>query len=475
MKKLILVLVIFSLLYISVSAQGFFEGCGYLQDDIEGACLWFVPDNSYEKYMLENYGQYHDGDYVFVSGYIADFAPVWCGTWQTLEISNNIIFPCIVDCEGIRGNVDGDTQDIIEISDLIFLIDYMFRGGRIPVSMEEADVNGDGINDINDLVYLIVYMFSGGEAPMPCPEVIGATWTPRESNTSSYLYGVAYSGERFVAVGSQGGIVVSEDGTEWQEVLSPTDYFLSDLIWVGGQFVAVGYSALYNIPAIIIHSEDGLSWSSASSIPEISWSPDDTHIEAVTYNGSEYLAVGYNGLVLKSPDGDVWAKVVESVYYHNLVDVTWDGVKYMAVGWMWGESAGYALTAYSPDGVSWTYHSLTDFDYAMLFDIFWDGNQFIASGGNPSDSSYSGVMFRSDDGIDWSVLLSDLPCPITDITKAENTYIATGEAGLIMTSIDGIDWILRDYMNYFEQYSAVACSGERIVVVGGNGFIITSP
>ena len=79
----------------------------------------------------------------------------------------------------MRGNVDNDTLDVIDISDLVYLVDYMFTGGPAPECWEEANVDGsapatppdDGPDDvdISDLVYLVDYMFTGGPAPLGCP------------------------------------------------------------------------------------------------------------------------------------------------------------------------------------------------------------------------------------------------------------------------------------------------------------------
>ena len=83
-------------------------------------------------------------------------------------------------CVGMRGNVDGDPNDEIDISDLVMLCDYMFSGGAAPPCWAEANIDGsccgpDGVPDtqddldIGDLVMLCDYMFAGGVAPWPCP------------------------------------------------------------------------------------------------------------------------------------------------------------------------------------------------------------------------------------------------------------------------------------------------------------------
>ncbi len=78
-------------------------------------------------------------------------------------------------CDGCcvwgRGNVDGDTNDAVDISDLVMLVDFIFTGGIAPVCPTEANVDGDvGENiDISDLVVLVDFVFTSGTAPPLCP------------------------------------------------------------------------------------------------------------------------------------------------------------------------------------------------------------------------------------------------------------------------------------------------------------------
>ena len=74
-------------------------------------------------------------------------------------------------CVGIRGNVDGDAGDNVNVADLTFLVDYLFRGGPAPDCQEEANVDGDAGENVNvaDLTYLVDYLFRGGPPPPSCP------------------------------------------------------------------------------------------------------------------------------------------------------------------------------------------------------------------------------------------------------------------------------------------------------------------
>jgi parallel beta-helix repeat protein len=62
---------------------------------------------------------------------------------------------------------DANNDDIINVVDVVYLINYLFIGGPAPVPMKcVGDVNGDGIVNISDVVYLINYLFIHGPAPV---------------------------------------------------------------------------------------------------------------------------------------------------------------------------------------------------------------------------------------------------------------------------------------------------------------------
>jgi len=69
------------------------------------------------------------------------------------------------------GYVVGDpTRDgIINIADVLFLINYLYKGGEAPDPAETGDVTCDGITNIDDVVFLINYLYKHGPAPPdPC-------------------------------------------------------------------------------------------------------------------------------------------------------------------------------------------------------------------------------------------------------------------------------------------------------------------
>jgi hypothetical protein len=75
---------------------------------------------------------------------------------------------CDLICCAVRGDIDHGGNGI-DISDLVYMVDYMFTGGPPPLCVDEADIDGTGGIDISDLVYLVDYMFNGGPPPVECP------------------------------------------------------------------------------------------------------------------------------------------------------------------------------------------------------------------------------------------------------------------------------------------------------------------
>jgi hypothetical protein len=63
----------------------------------------------------------------------------------------------------VLGDVNGDT--VIDVGDVVYIINYLFKGGLPPNPVEAGDVNCDGVVDVGDVVYLINYLFKGGPAP----------------------------------------------------------------------------------------------------------------------------------------------------------------------------------------------------------------------------------------------------------------------------------------------------------------------
>jgi hypothetical protein len=60
---------------------------------------------------------------------------------------------------------DANSDGMIDIGDVVFLVNYLYKNGAPPDPFAAGDSNSDGILDLGDVVYLINYLFRGGSAP----------------------------------------------------------------------------------------------------------------------------------------------------------------------------------------------------------------------------------------------------------------------------------------------------------------------
>jgi PKD repeat protein len=60
---------------------------------------------------------------------------------------------------------DADSDDIVNMLDILFLINYLYKGGPIPIIQIAADADSSGSIDMLDILYLINNLYKGGPAP----------------------------------------------------------------------------------------------------------------------------------------------------------------------------------------------------------------------------------------------------------------------------------------------------------------------
>jgi PKD repeat protein len=79
-----------------------------------------------------------------------------------------IVSPVPAPVRFIRGDVDG--SGVVEITDAIVLLNFLFLGGRAPRCMDAADLSDAGRVDISGAISVLNYLFLGGAAPrVPFP------------------------------------------------------------------------------------------------------------------------------------------------------------------------------------------------------------------------------------------------------------------------------------------------------------------
>lgn len=253
----------------------------------------------------------------------------------------------------LSGSTDGATWRTVDLSSSDYLSAIASSGTNTLVTVGEAGS---------------IYTNTAG----------GASFLPHTSGTSQNLFGVAWSGSLFAAVGANGVILTSPDGVTWTPRTSNTHNTLAGVAWCTAQFVVVGASGT------IETSPDGITWTPQNS-------GSTSFLNGVGCSGSA-IAVGVGtdgtgGEILSSPTGTVWTphalSATDAVY-----GIAWSGTGFVAVGF-----GGAVYT--SPDGSNWTTHNSGSTQ--SLNAVTWSAllSQFVVVGG-------FGTILTSPNGTTWT-------------------------------------------------------------------------
>ena len=62
-----------------------------------------------------------------------------------------------------RGDATGD--GLVNVADIVYLVNYLYRGGSEPRPPEAGDATSDCVVNVADIVYLVNYLYRGGDPP----------------------------------------------------------------------------------------------------------------------------------------------------------------------------------------------------------------------------------------------------------------------------------------------------------------------
>jgi len=327
---------------------------------------------------------------------------------------------------------------------------YLVSGlsGTLLVSPDEKSwrFQFPGVNDplIGSAFGDDIYVLVGGDTVIT--SVDGVIWVRQAISSDDYLEDVVFGNHLFVAVGDDGAILTSENGSEWTSRFSGGSRDLMSVAYGNGVFVVVGYNGF------IATSSDGFTWVPRSSASE--------NLEGVTFGNGLFVAAGDDGLVITSADGVAWTVQTTSVDY-DFWDITYGDGTFVAVGG-WDSPQIIKTT----DGTTWT-----DVSYsggAGLYAVGYGDGRFIAAG-------RYGYICSSSAGINWSSQPTESLTYETfrGVHSDGDVCIAVGDSGLIARTTDGENWSVITPPNSMH-YRSVAFSETIAVAVPSYGPILTS-
>ena len=87
-------------------------------------------------------------------------SPIGPGTSTNFNLYAGFVYPTVIRCG------DANAEGKVTVSDVVYLINYLFKGGPPPEPWQAGEANCDGKVTVSDVVYLINYLFKGGSQPI---------------------------------------------------------------------------------------------------------------------------------------------------------------------------------------------------------------------------------------------------------------------------------------------------------------------
>ncbi len=348
----------------------------------------------------------------------------------------------------------------------------------------------------------VVVADSGTNRVMTSPD--GITWTARSASSISSWYSVAYGNGQFVAVAYNGTdrVMTSPDGITWTSRTASATNSWQSVTYGNGQFVAVASSG----SNLAMTSPDGIIWT-GRSLGSSGW-------QAVTYGDGFFVAVGSNYKAI-SQDGISWQSSVSGYLFNSII---YNNGFFFAVG--------YGVHTFSPTSIySYTYtvnqadgstyvDGNANISLSTSTDLTGNTNTApissfrvdttppttdITYSSNPADvgintitanysepiSSTPTISINQPGSID--IINASMVTPVSvwtpvsvplsswySITYGNGLFVAVGGGiNSVMTSSDGINWIIREGI-IGKNWSSVTYGNGLFVAVGFSG-VMTSP
>lgn len=275
-----------------------------------------------------------------------------------------------------------------------------------------------GIADNGSLVVLV------GSAGLILTSTDGVTWFQRAMTTSPGFFGITWTGNAFIAVGSTNHWY-SSDGINWVQINTASNQSSVSIITAGGKTIAAGNSYISVLPS----STTSLFFVLAAPV-HVTNSLGFTQLQ-VAYGSSKFVTVSNtSGFHMVSTDGITWSPV----YYENssTPSICWTGTRFFSV------TGNYRYNT-STDGITW----VPNLDMTFVFPIACcaignSGSVFVlglyaSAIIGPSSSSYIGAT-----SLRWDVTIPS-GTSLKNIAYNGSIYAIAASGGIIY-STDAVTW-----------------------------------
>jgi hypothetical protein len=303
-------------------------------------------------------------------------------------------------------------------------------------------------------------------------QIFWSNYSP--SGVTDGIWCVTYANGTFAAVTDQGNLLTSTNGLNWSSQALDSSVWLVSIAYGNGKWVVVGDKGT------ILSSSDLQTWVTASS-------GTTNKLNGVFYNGIDYFAVGENGTILTSSNATTWTLQPSGVT-NSLYGFTFFPDFYMP------RTPGFIVIC-GQDGLGLTGPNTVGTDFYVLSNgsYFGTTQDLEAMFNQPSGGgSYITVAVgtngtildaNSNSAQGWrnATTTPSITTTLRAITFGSGSFVVVGDQGVILTSLDGINWTQRFSGNSPSTLStatllsaAYSSTLQRFVVTGTGGTILVS-
>lgn len=317
--------------------------------------------------------------------------------------------------------------------------------------------------------------------PAPASAGEGSAFSARLA-ASSLVLDVIQAGNRYIAVGERGHVLLSEDGEQWRQAHSvPTRANLTALTFYDGQLWAVGHDAV-----IITSSDMGENWSLQYADPDA----EQPFMDVVFINGQQGIAIGAYSLVATTDNGGVdWeaSNMLDLVVADEVDAITGDGAVI---------ESDDSLTddEFLDEGIEYHLNAILHLGGENLLIAAEAGNGYRSEDGGVSwrrfGFPYSGSMFgliaeqencilayglrghvqRScDSGETWDELNTGVLASLFGATLYDGGVALVGANGTLIQARQGADSFQTIDLSSGEDLAAVFAVGDHLMTAGEDG------
>lgn len=270
---------------------------------------------------------------------------------------------------------------------------------------------------------------------------------------TSLMLDVALAGDRLVAVGERGHILISDDnGASWSQVEVPTQAMLTGVTFVND---ALGFAVGHD--AVILRTRDGGdSWQLVHFAPE-----EETPFLDVWFESADrgFVVGAYGYFFVTTDGGDSWSfePIGEDDFHLYGVALSDGGRMYMAA------EAGFAYRS-DDGGESWA-EMPSPYDGTFYGTLALGGDTVLLFG-------MRGHLFRSEDGGDnWEELETNTEAMLTEgVVMPDGRVLIVGLGGTVLVSSDeGRSFELVDTSSRLGNSAVTTAADGSLIVVGEGG------